>query len=234
MMKLRHLTAGAMGLALAIVALAWASASAAKEFDYETFTQQDFDKFFGLIEDGKVSAEKLNAMCDGRPIGFTVAAKDAVYDGKRINFNVSQQLGSIDGRSFRSRYHNASLGEWVESVFKPLCPGLYVVALDVLVSKASQDEANAQIVLRQAGEPRPGRAMTTARIVGGGRRTGHGSVVLALSTGDEVSAMIAASNGNSDVVLEHATLTVAKIAHLGDLISEFDQDAWDSDLKALQ
>lgn len=234
MKNLRRNPASICALMLTLVAVVYVDAGAAQDFDYETFTEQDFDKFFGLIEDGKVTADKLNAMCDGRPLGFTVEAKDAVYDGARINFNVSQQLGSVDGRSFRSRYHNASLGEWTGSVFKPLCPGLYVITLDILVGQSPPSEINAQIVLRRPGDQTPGLVMTAAQITDGTRRTGHGAVTLALGTGDEVSALLASPMGTGELVIGQAALTVAKIAHLGDLIKDFDQDDWDADLKALQ
>ena len=53
---------------------------------------------------------------------------------------------------------------------------------------------------------------------GGMRTTGHTTLVLALGTGDEVSTMLQSQGSH---VLDRATLSVAQIAHLPDMIREF-------------
>ena len=102
----------------------------------EEFTDEDFAQFFGLLVDGKITKEKLNQRCANKAIGFTFAAADLVQEGppERIEYNETGLKQSVDGRSLRSKHHNAAFGEWTGSVFKPICPGLYVISVDFSTS----------------------------------------------------------------------------------------------------
>lgn len=231
---------GAIALASLLIAASAASQEFDyfKEFDYETFTPDDFQKFYGLIEDGKITRDKLNAMCETRPLGFTVEARDVAPEtsSARLYYNVSKQHGSIDGRAFRSRYFNASLGEWTGAVFKPICPGLYVFSLDFTaqVSDKSANDVSMHLLLRRRGGDRPGKTIATAKkITSSSRGSGYASAVLILGTGDEVSTFYEFVNSDKDARLESVRLSVYKINHLEELVRELDLDARDRDLKAL-
>ena len=69
---------------------------------------------------------------------------------------------------------------------------------------------------------------------GGLRFTGHTTLVLALGTGDEVSTVARSASAQEVQLLEHATLSVAQLAHLPEMAREFDMEAWDTELTALQ
>ncbi len=209
-----------------------------KEFDYETFTPDDFQKFYGLIEDGKITRDNLNSMCETRPLGFTVEARDVAPEtnSARLYYNVSKQLGSIDGRAFRSRYFNASLGEWTGSVFKPICPGLYVFSLDFTaqVSDKPANDVSMHLLLRRRGGDRPGKTIATAKkTTSSSRGGGYASVVLILGTGDEVSTFYELVRSDEDARLQSVRLSVYKINHLEELVRDLDLEARDRDLKAL-
>ena len=209
-----------------------------KEFDYENFTPDDFQKFYGLIENGKITRDKLNAMCEKRPLGFTVEATDVAPETSNaiLYYNVSKQHGSIDGRAFRSRYFNASLGEWTGAVFKPICPGLYVFSLDFTahVLEKSANDVSMHLLLRRRGGDRPGKTIATAKIASPfARGSGYTSVVLVLGTGDEVSTFFELPISGKNVRLELVRLSVYKIDHLEELVQELDLDAREKDLKTL-
>ena len=207
-----------------------------QEFDYDDFTPGDFEKFFGLIVDGKITPEKLNGMCSKHKLGFTVEAKDTTIEvpSGRLFYNVSQQLGAVDGRSFRSRYFNASLGEWTGSVFKPICPGLYFFSLDLTasVSQEADSDLSLHLMLRRPDWERPGKTVATALKASTSLRGGgHTSVVLLMGTGDEVSTIF---EGPAQAKLEVVRLSVHKVTHIEELVQEFDVEVWNQDLKALE
>ena len=209
-----------------------------KEFDYENFTPDDFQKFFGLIENGKITREKLNGMCEERALGFTVEAKDVVPEGSNaiLYYNVSKQYGSVDGRAFRSRFFNASLGEWTGAVFKPICPGLFVFSLDFTaqVLEESENDVFMRLMLRRRDGARPGKIVATANTASvPGRGSGYTSVVLVLGTGDEVSTFYELPDSGKTARLESVRLSVYKIDHLEELVQDLDLNARAEDLKAL-
>ena len=209
-----------------------------KEFDYENFTPDDFQKFYGLVENGKITREKLNGMCEKRPLGFTVEAKDVVPETSSaiLYYNVSKQHGAIDGRAFRSRYFNASLGEWTGAVFKPICPGLYVFSLDFMAHALDEleNDVSMHLMLRRRDSARPGKNVATASAASfPGRGTGYTSVVLLLGTGDEVSTFYELPNPRKTSHLESVRLSVYKIDHLEELVQDLDLNAREEDLSAL-
>ncbi len=207
--------------------------------DLGDFEEEDFQQFFGLIEDGKISKEKLEVRCVTKESGFTFTAKDLLHKSnlERLEYNETKLNASVDGRPLRSKYHNAAFGEWTGSIFKPICAGLYLISLDVTVASgdvADAEQTRIHIFLRREGEARPGRIMTTAHTSGEGRAAGHATLVLALRTGDEVSTYSQATGNAQSRLIERASFTAAKIAHIDGLIDEFDSEAWDADLIALE
>lgn len=205
----------------------------------EEFTDEDFAQFFGLLVDGKITKEKLNQRCASKAIGFTFAAAHLVQEGppERIEYNETGLKQSIDGRSLRSKHHNAAFGEWTGSVFKPICPGLYVISVDFSTNGKQGDVASTVLVhlyLRRAGEPRPGKLLVTAVKTGPSPRgNGHGTISLPLRTGDEVSTYAESEGAQDRREFESVTFTAYKIAHLDEYIEEFDMEAWGADIEAL-
>lgn len=205
----------------------------------DEFTDEDFAQFFGLLVDGKITKEKLNQRCASKAIGFTFAAAHLVQEGppERIEYNATGLKQSIDGRSLRSKHHNAAFGEWTGSVFKPICPGLYVISVDFSTSGKQGDVASTVLVhlyLRRAGETRPGKRLVTAVKTGPSPRgNGHGTISLPLRTGDEVSTYAESEGAQDRREFESVTFTAYKIAHLDEYIEEFDMEAWGADIEAL-
>ncbi len=232
---------GALMLASMIVILDAASQEFDyfKEFDYDNFRPNDFQKFYGRIDDGKITADQLNQMCENRPLGFTVEAKNVALEtsGALLTYNVSNQMGSVDGRAFRSTYFNASLGEWTGAVFKPMCPGLYAFSLDFTaqVSADSAEDVLMHLLLRRRDGDLPGKTVATAiKTSPPSRSGGHTSVALILGTGDEVSTLVQSSDPATQAHLELARLSIYKINHLPELIRDVDVDARSQELKALE
>ncbi len=205
----------------------------------EEFTDEDFAQFFGLLVDGKITKEKLNQRCVSKAIGFTFAAAHLVQEGppERIEYNETGLKQSIDGRSLRSKHHNAAFGEWTGSVFKPICPGLYVISVDFSTNGKQGDVASTVLVhlyLRRAGEARPGKRLVTAVKTGPSPRgNGHGTISLPLRTGDEVSTYAESEGAQDRREFESVTFTAYKIAHLDEYVEEFDMEAWGADIEAL-
>ncbi len=207
--------------------------------DLGDFEEEDFQQFFGLIEDGKITKEKLEARCATKEAGFTFAAKNLTHEGalERVDYNETKLDSSVDGRPLRSKFHNAAFGEWTGSTFKPICAGLYLISLNVTMAPSEAPragEVSVDIFLRRAGETRPGSRMATAYMAGDSIKIGHATLVLALRTGDEVSTYSQSNEADQKRVLKNASFSATKIAHIDDLIEEFDSDAWDADLAALE
>ncbi len=191
----------------------------------EEFTDDDFAKFFGLIENGKISREKMIGRCVDEVVGFTFAGYDLKHGGKRvrIDYNQTRVKGSVDERVMRSRHFNVSFGEWTGSVFKPLCSGMWSIAVDFDATPGTRVD----LYVRRPGEKRPGKLIV-------GSKTGHLSLVMPLGTGDEVSTFSESIDGKSDRRIYAATFTVAKVGHIEKYMQEFDEDAWNADLEALK
>ena len=153
----------------------------AQSFADEEFTDEDFAKFFGLIEDGKITAEKMNARCAEEILGFTFAARDLVHEAgpQRVNYNETGLNGTVDGRSLRSRHFNLSLGEWTGAVFKPICPGMWVISVDFVVDAEATGPLVLHLYVRQAGEERPGLSVLSASAAAGESR--HLTIALPLA-----------------------------------------------------
>ena len=203
----------------------------------EKFTDEDFAQFFGLIENGKITREKMNARCENEVVGFTFAGKDLVHEGglQRVDYNVTGMTASVDGRVLRSRHYNATFGEWTGAVFKPLCPGMWAISVDFATADlpGRKDGLRLHLYVRRADEDRPGMSVLQTAAVGGGS-SGHLSIALPLRTGDEVSTWTEGIGAKSRRALEGVTFTAYKVGHLGKYIEEFDVDAWNADLLALK
>jgi len=206
----------------------------AQSFADEEFTDEDFAKFFGLIEDGKITAEKMNARCAEEILGFTFAARDLVHEGgpQRVDYNETGLNGTVDGRSLRSRHFNLSLGEWTGAVFKPICPGMWVISVDFVVGVAATGPLVLHLFVRRAGEERPGLSVLSANAAAGESR--HLTIALPLHTADEVTTWSEAPGpGTSSArVLERVVFTGYKIGHLEKYIQEFDVEAFNQELEA--
>jgi len=210
----------------------------------EEFTDDDFAQFFGLITDGKISREKMNARCEKEVVGFTFAARNLVHGGEleRVDYNETGVVASVDGRSLRSKHFNATFGEWTGAVFKPLCPGMWVISVDFSIGNGVDDdvsdEASAQgvrlhLYLRRENEERPGTSVMHTGTAGS-RGSGHMNIALPLRTGDEVSTYSERVGSSKQRLLERVTFTAYKIGHLEKYAEEFDLDAWNKDLEALK
>jgi len=239
---MKSVDAGALLLSLCAI-----GAACAQDLAGEEFTDEDFAQFFGLIEDGKITREKMNARCEKEVVGFTFAGAELLHEGgpQRIEYNLTGMNGSVDGRALRSRHYNATFGEWTGAVFKPLCPGMWVVTVDFQVggTEAGAVESPAttgvrlHVYVRTAGEERPGRSVLRSADVRSGYG-GHLTIALPLRSGDEVStwseAVVASADAPSRRTLERVTFTAYKIGHLAKYVEEFDVDAWNAELEALK
>jgi len=227
-----------------VLSIFFGSGAVAQSLADEEFTDEDFAQFFGLIVDGKISREKMNKRCAKEIVGFTFSGKDLEHDGDlvRVDYNETGLKASVDGRTLRSRHFNATFGEWTGAVFKPLCPGMWVISVDFSTrpgSTDSQDEfaddVRIHLYVRRGEEGRPGTSVIQARTAGDGQRgNGHMTIALPLHTGDEVSTFSEAIGSSQKRVLESVKLTAYKTGHLEKYVKDFDVDAWNADLAALQ
>jgi hypothetical protein len=205
--------------------------------DSQEFTDKDFEKFFGLLEDGKITAEKNAQRCATEELGFTYtgAGLDHPPEATRIDYNVTKLEMSVDGRPFRSKYRNATFGEWTGQVFKPLCGGLYVFTVEYAVAlkgRTDPRDVSIQIYLQREGDRRPGYRVIESHPNGTKYATGQATVVLPMATGDELTTWSVAANGKP-VIIESVSISGYKIAHLPELVKAFDQEAWSADMTAL-
>jgi len=216
-----------------------ASAKSPLPKDNQEFTDEDFQKFFGLLEDGKITMEKNEQRCANEKIGFTYTGANLKQTGAptRIDYNVTALDMTVDGRPFRSKYRNATFGEWTGQVFKPLCGGLYSFTVDFAVKlpkRTDPRDISIRIYMQREGDQRPGLMVMEAHPSGSdGYATGHTSIVLPMATGDEVSTWSALNNGKDELLVESISITGYKISHLPELTRGFDQTAWSDDMKAL-
>ena len=234
----------ANSLASLVLGIFIGSVANPQSFADEEFTDEDFAQFFGLIVDGKITAEKMNKRCAKEVVGFTFAGKDLIHDGDlaRVEYNETGLKASVDGRTLRSRHFNATFGEWTGAVFKPLCPGLWVISVDFSTApntvdddQDAADDVLMHLYVRRGDEERPGTSVLQARTAGEGQRgNGHMTIALPLHTGDEVSTYSEAIGASQKRVLERVTFTGYKTGHLEKYVKEFDVDAWNAELEALQ
>lgn len=209
-------------------------------FTEEEFTEDDFAQFFNLIVDGKISREKMSERCGEQSIGFTFAGKDLVHEGgkKRIFYNVSRENTSVDGRTLRAKHFNASFGEWTGAVFKPLCPGLYVLSVDFSTDAGDgvkAEEVYVHLYVKRAGEDRPGQKVVSAAKTGPGvRGSGHTTLALPLHSGDEISTYSEAIGAEQTRALKNVTFTAYKAAHLEDYVQEIDMESFSEDIMKLK
>jgi len=221
---------------------AWASSSVygQSSFAKEEFSEDDFAQFFSLIENGKISREKMSERCAAQAIGFTFLGEGVVHEGgpRRIFYNVSREDSSVDGRTLRAKHFNASFGEWTGSVFKPLCPGLYSITVDFVAgdnAESASESVEVNIHLRRPGEERPGRIIGTASKTGPNvSGTGHATVALPLRSADEISTWSVAPDGKSSRSFLRVTLTAYKVTHLEDYVTEVDMDEWTEEITLLK
>ena len=147
-------------LLMMISGCSFAAGHGSGSFAEESFTEDDFAQFFSLIEDGKIPAEIISERCRQQGIGFTFLGRDIIHERpqQRVFYNVSQEDSSVDGRTLRAKHFNASFGEWTGAVFKPLCPGMYTIAVDFTAPASTAIE----IYLRRVGEERPGKRIISS------------------------------------------------------------------------
>jgi hypothetical protein len=120
----------------------------------------------------------------------------------------------------RAKHFNASFGEWTGSVFKPLCPGMYLINIDFSPVKKTE----LAVYLRRAGEERPGKRVIASA-------TGHLSLALPLHSMDEISTWSEAERGRT---LDHVALTVVKVQHLEDYVTDINMDVYTEDIMLLK
>jgi hypothetical protein len=191
-------------------------------FEQEPFTEDDFAQFFSLIEDGKIAASHISERCQKQGIGFTFVgtAIEHAKERQRIYYNVSKEDSSADGRTLRAKHFNASFGEWTGSVFKPLCPGMYLITVEFVVVGRSE----VALYLRRAGEERPGKRVVASS-------EGHLTLALPLRSLDEISTWSEADNKRR---LKQVTLTGIKVQHLEDYVTDVDMDLFSEEIVFLK
>jgi hypothetical protein len=214
-------------------------ASATDALAKEEFTEEDFAQFFGLIVDGKIAREKMSTRCAKEIVGFTFEGRDLLHeDGLvRIDYNQTKQARSVDGRALRSKHFNTSLGEWSGAVYKPLCPGLYAIAVDFATGDAGRGAAEdvwVHLYLRRRAEARPGTRIVSGLKTGrGAAGSGHLTLSLPLRTGDEVSTWSEGADGKKRL-LRQITFTAWKMGHLEKYVEELDVEAFNRELPGLK
>ena len=207
---------------LGVSTVCLAGAHDQSSFAEESFTEDDFSHFFSLVENGKIAAADMSERCREQGIGFTFVGRDISHERaqQRIFYNVSREDSSADGRTLRAKHFNASFGEWTGSVFKPLCPGMYSIA----VNFPALDDAEVAIYLRKPGEERPGRRVLSSA-------TGHLTLALPLHSMDEISTW---TESAAPRVLEQVTFTAVKVQHLEAYIADVDMDQFTDDITLLK
>ncbi len=210
---------------LALIISVVAPSTAAQDMSKEEFTDHDFEQFFGLIENGKITREKMIARCKKEVVGFTFAGLDLTHSDERdrIEYNQTRAQGSVDGRVMRSRHFNVSFGEWTGAVFKPLCSGMWSMTIDFDATPNTRVE----LFVRKPGEERPGNLILSSK-------TGQLSLTMPLGTGDEVSTYTVALGDAAERRIEQVTFTAYKVGHIEKYMTEFDEDAWNADFEALK
>ena len=214
----------------------------AQDMSQEEFTDDDFAQFFGLIEDGKITREKMNTRCEKKVAGSTFAGKNLRHESEpeRIEYNETGLTGTVDKRALRSRHFNLAFGEWTGSVFKPLCAGIWIITVNfsttddpTIASEKLADQVTVDIYLRQEGEARPGHSVMSAKTRGYGGNN-QMTIALPLHTGDEISTWSEASGENQNRILDRVTFTTYKVGHAEKYMKAFDEKAWADDLTALK
>ena len=207
----------------------------------EEFTEDDFAQFFSLIVDGKISRENMSERCADQQIGFTFVGRDVRHDGdmQRVFYNVSREDTSVDGRTLRAKHFNASFGEWTGSVFKPLCPGIYSIAVDFSTADVDGVDVASEVLLhvylKRAGMERPGQRIVTAVKSGSGPRgSGHATLALPLRSADEISTYSEAIGPDTARNLSSVSLTAYKVVHLEDYVAEVNMDEWTRELTVIK
>lgn len=202
-----------------IAALVAATSTSAQQ----PIEEPDF-AFFGLIEDGKVSAEKIAAYCEGLPRAFSVETRDLVHTQphQRVEFS---------GRNITNV--NANPGVWNGSLFKPICPGLYAFNVDFM-SSAEDGATDGDVIVHlhvwhRGGRDRPGELTAMAvKPAGLARGVGHASTAVTIASGDEFS-LFTLSPGAEKRHFERIQLTAYRVTHMPDLARDFDLDLWEQE-----
>ncbi|MGI9308698.1 MAG: hypothetical protein ACR2P6_05520 [Gammaproteobacteria bacterium] len=207
--------------------------------DNQEFTDEDFQKFFGLLEDGKISRDKMEQRCVAEILGFSFTGENLEHKGEaqRINYNKTGLDMTVDGRPFRSKYRSPSFGEWTGEVFKPICPGLYSFSVDFEVrlnDGVQPEDVSLQLYMQREGDTRPGLLVMEAHAAGSEDfAVGHAAVVLPMATGDELSTWSAIADGKGARTLSAVSISVYKVDHLPELTKAFDQEAWAAEMREL-
>jgi len=223
---------------LLVFAASLALARSPLPIDNQEFTDEDFEKFFGLLEDGKITQEDNEKRCASEQIGFTYTGADLVHNAERtrIDYNVTKLDMTVDGRPFRSKYRNSTFGEWTGQVFKPLCGGLYTFTVEYAVAlprRTDPRDITIQIYLQREGDTRPGYMVMESHPNGAkDYAAGQATVVLPMATGDELSTWSISATGK-ELTIESVALSGYKIAHLPELTLAFDQTVWNDHMRAL-
>jgi len=224
-------------LMVALSAVAEESHRSPLPIDTQQFTPEDFQHFFGLLEDGKVSAEKMVEFCADEQLGFTLTGADLMHEGERqrIDYNVTALEMTVDGRPFRSQYRAPSFGEWTREVFKPLCPGLYSITVHFeadLPRGQKPENLSVQIYMQREGDVRPGLLVAEGHPAGTRKfAAGQTSVVVPMASGDEISTWTQLLDDEGERTLSRVSINIYKIAHLPELVKPFDMKAWERAMK---
>jgi len=224
---------------LVVIAVVSAQAKSPLPIDTQEFTEENFQHFFGLLKEGKISADKMVEFCVDEQLGFTFTGTNLEHDGEhqRIDYNTTALNMTVDGRPFRSVYRAPSFGEWTREVFKPLCPGLYSFTVNfeaTLPRGHKAEELSVQIYMQREGDTRPGLLLIEAHPAGSAKfAAGQTTVVVPMASGDEISTWTQMRDDKSKRTLLSVSISGYKIAHLPELVKPFDMDAWDQAMREL-
>jgi hypothetical protein len=185
--------------------------------------------FFNLIEDGKVSRDKVAAHCAGSPRALSVEVRDVIHTNphQRVAFT-GRQITNV----------NASPGEWTGALYKPLCPGLYTFTVDFM-SSAEDGATDGEVIVHlhtwhKGGRERPGElAALAVKPAGQERGVGHASVVVEMASGDEFS-LFTLSPGADKRRFERLQLNAFLLHDMPKLARDFDTKVWDEERAAAE
>jgi len=190
----------------------------------ESIEEEPNFAFFELIEEGKVSADKVSDHCKDLPRSFSVETSNLVHTQphQRINFS---------GRNISNV--NANPGVWNGSLYKPICPGLYAFNVD-FISSDKDGATDGDVIIHlhvwhKGGRERPGDLAAMAiKPSGLGRGTGHATVAVKMASGDEFS-LFTLSPGADRRHFERIQLTAFRVTHMSNLARDFDVNTWEEE-----
>ncbi len=190
----------------------------------ESIEEEPNFAFFELIEEGKVSADRVSDHCKDLPRSFSVETNNLMH-------TQPHQRVTFSGRNISNV--NANPGVWNGSLYKPICPGLYAFNVD-FISSTKDGATNGDVIVHlhvwhRGGRERPGELTAMAiKPSGLDRGIGHATVAVKMASGDEFS-LFTLSPGADRRHFERIQLTAFRVTHMSELAREFDLGIWEDE-----